>query len=180
MMIVRTVNIESGVHNVCKKFFMATLCVRDAYVSHAMKMKSNGRFSGNENRGKHTTYNKTEQTKLLRIREHIESFPKVASHYIRKTSTRHFLGLELNISCMYDLHQEKCQLDCEEPASNYIYRDVVNEEYNFSFHLSKKDQCSICKKYHQAVRDGKETAVMKEEYETHKARKVRSRPTREK
>ena len=34
-----------------KKFFMATLCVGDAYVSHAIKKKLNGRFSGNENRG---------------------------------------------------------------------------------------------------------------------------------
>ena len=101
-MVVRTYNLESSgqVHNACKKFFMATLFVGDAYVSHAIKMKSNGRFSGNENRGKHTPYNKTEQTKLLRIREHIESFPKVASHYIRNTSTRQFLGPELNISRM--------------------------------------------------------------------------------
>ena len=96
-MVVRTYNLESGgqVHNECKKFFMATLCVGDAYVSHAMKMKLNGRFSGNENRGKHTPYNKTEQIKLLRIREHIESFPKVASHYIRKTSTRQFWSQSL-------------------------------------------------------------------------------------
>ena len=121
-MVVRTYNLESGgqVHNVCKKFFMATLCVGDAYVSHAMKMKLNGRFSGNENHGKHTPYSKTEQIKLLRIHEHIESFPKVASHYIRKTSTRQFLGPELNISRIYDLYQEKCQLEGEEPASNYI------------------------------------------------------------
>ena len=79
-MVVRTYNLESGgqVHNVCKKFFMATLCVGDAYVSHAIKMKLNGRFNGNENLGKHTPHNKTEQTKLLRIREHIESFPQVA------------------------------------------------------------------------------------------------------
>ena len=76
---------------------------------------------------------------------------------------------------MYDLYQEKCQLDGEEPASNLIYRKVFNEEYNFSFHLPKKDQCNLCNKYHQAVREGKETAVRKEEYETHQARKVRSR-----
>ena len=45
--LVRTYNLESGgqVHNVCKKFFMATLCVGDAYVSHAMQMKSNGLFT---------------------------------------------------------------------------------------------------------------------------------------
>ena len=100
-------------------------------------MKLNGRFSGNENRGKHTPYNKTEQTKLLRIREHNESFPKVGSHYIRKTSTRQCLGPELNISRMYDLYQAKRKLDCEEPASNFIYSKVFNEKYNFSFHLPK-------------------------------------------
>ena len=56
---------------------------------------------------------------------------------------------------------------------------MFNEEYNFSFHLPKKDQCNLCNKYHQAVREGKETAVMKEEYDTHQARKVRSRLEKE-
>ena len=58
----------------------------------------------------------------LRICEHIESFPRVASHYISKTSTRQFLGPELKLSRMYDLYQEKCKLDCEESPSNFIYR----------------------------------------------------------
>ena len=65
-MVVRTYNLESGEqeHNVCKKFFMATLCVGDAYVSHTMKMKSNGRLSGNENRGNNYTIqqDRTDQT----------------------------------------------------------------------------------------------------------------------
>ena len=56
---------------------------------------------------------------------------------------------------------------------------MLNKEYNFSFHLPKKDQCNTCNKYHQAVREGKETAVMKEEYEAHQARKVRSRLEKE-
>ena len=78
--------------------------------------------------GTTTPYNKTGQTKLLKIREHIESFPKVASHNIRKASTIQFLGPELNISRMYDLYQEKCKLDCGEHTSNYLYRKVFNEE----------------------------------------------------
>ncbi|MEW8545291.1 MAG: hypothetical protein AB2693_17350 [Candidatus Thiodiazotropha sp.] len=156
-MVVRTYNLETNgkVHNVCKRFFTATFSLGEAYVCHAMKMKSNGRFSGEENRGKHRPHNKTEQAKLNGVREHIESFPKVESHYIRKTSTRQFLGPELNISRMYDLYQEKCKLNSEEPATGFIYRKVFNEEYNFSFHLPKKDQCNICNKYHQA---GKEKA----------------------
>ena len=181
-MLVRSYNLESGgqVHNVYKKFFTATLSIGEAYVSHAMKMKSNGRFSGVENRGKHTPHNKTEDAKLNRVREHTRSFPKVESHYIRKTSTRQFLGPELNISRMYDLYQEKCKLNSEEPATSFIYRKVFNEEYNFSFHLPKKDQCNTCNKYHQAVREGLSlTPEMTEEYETHQTRKARARLEKE-
>ena len=87
-------------------------------------MKSNGRFSGEENRGNNIPNNKTEHAKLNRVREHIESFLKVESHYIQKPSTRQFLGPELNISHMYDLNQEKCMLNLKFLIQKGVQRGI--------------------------------------------------------
>jgi hypothetical protein len=52
---------------------------------------------------------------------------------------------------------------------------VFNEEYNFSFHVPKKNQCGLCISYHQAKDEGNLTPVLKEEYENHQERKVKAR-----
>jgi hypothetical protein len=49
------------------------------------------------------------------------------------------------------------------------------EEYNFSFHVPKKDQCGLCISYHQAKDEGNLTPVLKEEYVNHQERKVKAR-----
>lgn len=59
--------------------------------------------------------------------------------------------------------------------SQSVYRKVFNEEYNFSFHVPKKDQCGLCISYHQAKDEGNLTPVLKEEYENHQERKVKAR-----
>ena len=35
-----------------------------------------------------------------------------------------------------------------------MYRHIFNHEYNFSFHVPKKDQCNLCTKYHRSMADG--------------------------
>ena len=47
------------------------------------------------------------------------------------------------------------------------------------FTFQRRINALYATKYHQAVREGNGTAVMKEEYETHQARKVRSRLEKE-
>jgi hypothetical protein len=74
------------------------------------------------------------------VRNHIESFPSVEGHYIRKSSNRIYLGAELNVPMMYQLYLEyyKATVPEDKLASITIYIKVFNEEYNFSFHVPKK------------------------------------------
>ena len=95
-----TLECEEQSHHVCKKFFSATLSIGNAYISYALANKVGGRFQSNERRGKHKPHNKTSEAKLEYVREHINSFPKVDPHYVRKESNRQFLGPGLNISKM--------------------------------------------------------------------------------
>jgi hypothetical protein len=78
---------------------------------------------------------------------------------------------------MYQLYLEQCKGKIPEKdiVSQSVYRKVFKEEYNFSFHVPKKDQCGLCISYHQAKDEGNLTPVLKEEYENHQERKVKAR-----
>jgi hypothetical protein len=75
---------------------------------------------------------------------------------------------------MYQLYLEQCKGEIPEKdiVSQSVYRKVFKEEYNFSFHVPKKDQCGLCISYHQAKDEGNLTPVLKEEHENHQERKV--------
>ena len=63
----------------------------------------------------------------------------------------------------------------QELVSKAVYRRTFNEEFNYSFHVPKKDQSNTCTKYNQLLVEGKMTEEIKTEYEKHQARKVRAR-----
>ncbi|XP_062577208.1 uncharacterized protein LOC134239069 [Saccostrea cucullata] len=167
---------------ICKKFFLATLSVGESYIDHAMKNKSGGVFAGSDKRGRHRPYNKTTERAAQLVREHIESFPALEGHYTRKDSNRKYLGQDLNITKMYELYLQlhKGNLREDELVSQPIYRRIFNEEYNFSFHIPKKDQCSLCVNYHKSVSSNTTTEKEKENFEKHQERKKRAREEKQK
>ena len=61
-----------------------------------------------------------------------------------------------------------------------IYRKTFNEEYNFSFHIPKKDQCNICVSYNRALSDGTVTEDEKKRYNEHQQMKMRARDEKNK
>ena len=180
-MVARTYSLETGETKsiVCKKFFRATLDIGEAYINHALKGKSEGHFQGLDNRGRHTPANKIPEYKLQKVREHIESFPVVDAHYTRKDSNRRFLGHDLNITKMYELYKNERQEEGDEEVTLSMYRHIFNHEYNFSFHVPKKDQCNLCTKYHRSMADGSATDELQQQYAIHQARKTTAREEKE-
>lgn len=156
---------------------MATLGVSESFVHNALRNQQGGIYVGTDKRGKHEPHNKTTKNAMELVQKHIESFPVVDGHYTRKDSNRKYLGADLNITRMYQLYLEQCKGEIPEKdiVSQSVYRKVFNEEYNFSFHVPKKDQCGLCISYHQAKDEGNLTPVLKEEYENHRERKVKAR-----
>ena len=73
---------------------------------------------------------------------------------------------------MYDLYKDKCTQTLHEPVSKSVYRRIFNKEFNYSFHVPKKDQCNACTKYYQLLKEGTVSEAMKTEYEKYQARKV--------
>ena len=175
--VARVYSFEIGqqVIQVCKKFFLATLCVGESYVVHALANKVTGHFQGGEKRGKYPSANKTSDEMIGEVKNHIKSFPTVESHYIWKDSNRQYLEPILSVPKMYDLYKAKCQEEQRPSVNLSMYCRIFNENFNLSFHVPKKDQCNLCSKYHTAEQDGALTDKMKEEFNIHQNRKVIAR-----
>lgn len=133
---------------VCKKIFETTLCISNGPIDTAFKIVSqSGCFSGDDNEGKKSPGNKTTENEIKMVCAHIESFPCMDSHYVRKSSTRKYLDTKLSVLKMYDIYKELCDEQNIAPVSCTTYRRIFGTKYNLTFFKPKKDQCAKCNKY---------------------------------
>jgi len=149
-------------------------------VYHALANQEHGIFTSHDKRGKHIPKNKTPDDKLKNVKDHIESFPVMDAHYIRKDTHRKYLGSDLSINKMYELYQEECNAKGNQSVSRGVYRKVFNENYNYSFHVPKKDQCAKCAAYNQAKLEDSVSDKMKKEYKIHQQNKKDAREEKDK
>lgn len=75
---------------VCKKVVMETLDIGNTMITTVMKKPKNEFIEG-ERRGKHGNQEKMKPDIRLGIRGHIESLPKLESHYRQADSTRDYI-----------------------------------------------------------------------------------------
>jgi hypothetical protein len=100
-------------------------------------------------------HNLTPEEDVEFVMNHINSFPRVPSHYCRKDSTREYLGSELNLAIMYRLYVAKCQEEDRCPVGDTLYRSLfADHEPSLSFYSPKKDQCPVCNVHKRFVKDG--------------------------
>ncbi|XP_045506624.1 uncharacterized protein LOC123702846 [Colias croceus] len=156
---------------VCKNFFMSTLCISTGPIETAVKhVDDHGVFSKLDNRGRRAPANKTPEEQIQEVKNHIESFPVIDSHYCRKKTNRKYLDPTLSISKMYDLYVQKMKEINKLPVKLNIYKKVFGTEYNLAFYHPKKDQCSTCNNY---IKD-KTNINIQNEYTQHIERKEAS------
>ena len=169
--------IHDGVRTqVCKQFFLKTLDNSDNIVTYTLQHKrspTNQPFSAADGRGRHEPSNKTDNSKLAGVREHINSFPRMNAHYTRADSNRQFLGTDLNISRMYHLYKETCGATGVQPVKLGVYRRVFCTEFNLFFHQPRKDVCSKCESY--AIADNEEKEALEAQHKEHLERKELAR-----
>lgn len=130
-------------------------------------VSEDGLFANQDKRGCLPSINKTSNENINAIKLHIESFPKIESHYTRKSTKRLYLDEKLSISKMYELFVEKFIL--EYPGnmvpSLSVYRNIFCTSYNLSFFKPKKDQCASCNKFKSATLEKK--SFLEEDYNKH-------------
>lgn len=64
------------------------------------------------------------------VRAHIDSIPRVESHYLRNQTEREYFEGDLNVSTLYRIYKEKSEEEGNPVVKRCIYNQIFNTEYN--------------------------------------------------
>ena len=93
---------------VCKDFYLSVLQVSDKRIRNFYdKLEKGDGNQYSDMRGKNTK-RRTKEEDLNFIRGHIDSFPRIPSHYCRSSTRKEYLEPGLSITGMYDMYVTKC------------------------------------------------------------------------
>lgn len=163
---------------VCKTFFLHTLSISDKAVCTVHNKLSCLGISSEDSRGKHRTRpNRMTEEQKQKVKQHIESFKTVESHYCRKHSSKQYLPAGLSVAKMHMLYKNECEKTENCAVSLKSYRQIFDYEYNLAFHKPLKDQCDLCVAYQNASET--EKTSKQKDYERHIKNKTLSRTNKE-
>ncbi|XP_053603832.1 uncharacterized protein LOC128671409 [Plodia interpunctella] len=158
---------------VCKTFFKSTLDISDRMIFTIQTKVNDHGFELEDLRGKHNNHRKIDPQIRIDIKKHINSIPKIESHYLRSNTTREYIESSKTIKDLYNdfkLQQEEINKE----AGTYItYYKIFTTEFNLGFFQPKKDQCDLCTSYHNSNADQK--IPLEKDYMTHLEEKNISR-----
>ncbi|XP_028129733.1 uncharacterized protein LOC126888266 [Diabrotica virgifera virgifera] len=167
-------------HRVCKTFFMSTLGITSRTirtVCEKQKQKQTHGIIANEARGKHKKHKTRDHDILQAIMVHIQSIPRVESHYCRARTQKEYIEGTRTIAELYRDYKELCENKKVQCATYRTYYDVFTKQFNIDFYFPKKDQCDLCLEFRNASEQAKE--LIRHRYETHLQEKDLSRIERE-
>ncbi|CAG4956567.1 unnamed protein product [Parnassius apollo] len=125
-------------HRICKTFFKNTLAIKNRPIASVIAKKNQAGTIEEEKMGKHGKQYKISSDIIKGIKNHIDSIPRIESHYVRQQTTREFIDWGKNLTDLYTDYQTQCLSDGVEAAKIHTYRKVFNEDYNIGFtHLKK-------------------------------------------
>ncbi|KAK6182763.1 hypothetical protein SNE40_010374 [Patella caerulea] len=161
---------------VCKIFFLKTLDISDSTIRHNLEYFSAGFAVVAKPR---KPVNKLPDADKQTVINHINSFPKIDSHYCRATTKRQYLDPTLSVNALYKLYITKCLEEKWNPVKESMYRYIFNTEFNLGFHNPSKDVCDTCSKY-QLKKEGNVLSESDELQQIqHLKRKQQARTTKE-
>ena len=152
---------------VCKDYYLGTLSVSQkmVYGSHLKKNDITGTPKA-DGRGKHAKKRISDEDRDHVI-DHINSFPRVESHYCRSSTKKEYLDSGLNLQKMYDLYVESCTAQGLCPVKMSFYRYIFNYQFNLEFHQRKTDRCDDCERFKVAGEQNLLTEKDKEDHLQH-------------
>lgn len=137
-----------------------------------------GGIIGDELRGKHASHPKVNPQIIEGIKNHINTIPRVPSHYTRANTEKEYIEGSKTIADLYRDYQDLCKRNHLNYGSYRTYYDVFNRDFNIAFFFPRKDQCDLCIEYANSPEEGKK--LLQERYDTHLKEKNLSRLEREK
>lgn len=161
---------------VCKESYLSSIDRSQRRIERFHDKAARNEFT--DKRVKHTKSRTTDDARTF-IREHIESFPGMPSHYCRASSSKEYLAPDLNLSKMYNLYVEKCAENDVVPVKSHMYRNIFNTEFNLGYHVPKKYRCDQCMEYQAETDANKVTRTLQEKFDAHQKDKSETREERE-
>jgi hypothetical protein len=162
---------------VCKVFFVNTLAISNRWI-RTVNTKERDGFLEEDFRGKHGQQRKLDPEIHASVRAHINSIPRIESHYCRANTSREFIE---NSKSVADIHRDY-KLSREEaglPAATYnTFNNIFKDEFNLSFFKRKKDLCNLCESYTNGSEE--EKALLQEALDIHHREKELIREMKEK
>lgn len=159
---------------VCKVFLMNTLGISEKTLRTVIQAKVTGTgIIPEDGRGKHGKHAKVDEDLKKSVSDHINSIPRIESHYVRSDTTREFIDGGLSISELYRNYVKERGVVNKPSASFDMYSRIFNKNFNIGFFVPKKDQCDLCESYKNASGEHKENIETK--YKQHQLEKVLSR-----
>lgn len=158
---------------VCKTFLINTLGITERTIRTVIQAKVTGPgIAPVDRRGKHDKHKKIPEEVMNSVRNHINSIPRIESHYVRKETSREFIDGGLTVAEMHRHYTSERSAD--RPVANYdTYARIFNTEFNIGFFCPKKDQCDQCEGYNNAV--GEDKNKLEESFKEHQKEKELSR-----
>lgn len=160
-------------NRLCKTFLINTLGITERRIRTVIQGKTTTGMAPIDNREKHSNHHKTDPGVLASVRNHINSIPRIESHYVRSDTSREFIDGGLTISEMHRHYSSQRTITNLQAANYDTYSRIFNTEFNIGFFLPKKDQCDICEGYKNAT--GEEKTMLGEKYQRHQEEKTLSR-----
>lgn len=161
-------------------FFSDTLDISSRFVDRALSSIADTGVQQKDGRGRHTNRpTKVSDTARAEIRDHINSFPRVDSHYCRRDSRKEYLEGNLTITKMYQDYVAKVTSpeSSKAPASKYIYTQEL-DQMNIAFHKPKKDLCDLCTSFSNTPQTER-SEEMKTEFADHQTNKELARENKD-
>lgn len=163
---------DGSKHNVkvCKLMFMNTLCIWDGVIDSAYShLNPETKTPTPDKRGRHANRpRKTTEAQKETVRNHINCYPRVPSHYVRAKSNKEYFEHGLNCKKMYRQYKTWCgeqNIPAANQATERQYKTVLDYEFNIGFFKPKKDRCQLCVLMKTATRREREQRSAK--YVTH-------------
>lgn len=150
---------------VCKKMFEATLVISDKMIRNSIGSLTSEGVLKTLSQGKHNNQKKISDELKLDVLKHIDSFPRIPSHYLRAQTEREYIDGSLSVSTMYKLYVINQNQNGKECVLQHVYYDLFNHQRNIGFFQPKKDQCTICVGWIYKTTEEKE--ANREEYDAH-------------
>ncbi|KAK3776185.1 hypothetical protein RRG08_063728 [Elysia crispata] len=117
---------------VCRAFFINTLDIKRELVYKVLRRQSTTGGLKPSCQGKHGKQKRIGEASLQGVRDHINSFPLVESHYCRARTERKYLDPFLSVASMYRLYSDQCDKNGWEKVSEDKHRKMAGNVRNLN------------------------------------------------